>query len=95
MGPGEAHDGSVRKAPARVFRVAAPLAPSRLVGGEKIFPVAPKPLRGAPPPPPFGWSPSPVSLALHGGGEAAAPFLPCASARGGGPSEGRWWGHGP
>ena len=34
------------------------------------------------PRPPFGWSPSPVSLSLHGGGDAAAPFLPCASARG-------------
>ena len=44
--------------------------------------LAAKPPRAAPPPPPFGWSSSPVSLSLHGGGDAAAPFLPCASARG-------------
>ncbi len=30
---------------------------------------------------PIGWSPFPVSLSLHGGGDAAAAFLPCASAR--------------
>ncbi len=29
----------------------------------------------------YGWSPSPVSLARHGGGEASSAFLPCASAR--------------
>ena len=60
---------------------------TRLVGQatlpwETLFPVTPKPPCVGPPPPPFGWSPSPVSLTLHRGGEASAPFLPCASARG-------------
>ncbi len=31
---------------------------------------------------PIGWSPSPLPHSLHGGGDAAPPFLPCASARG-------------
>ena len=47
------------------------LAPAR---GDRRRKATPKPLRGAPPPPPFGWSPSPALTRGGGkGGDASPP----------------------